>query len=69
MNSKPFAKPAYDGDRLMWAAEISKRAGVGLPCVYKWLGNGTLPGVQLGGRRACWESDFLALTQPKTTAA
>ena len=63
-----FAKPAYDGDKILWVPEISERANVEPQTVYKWFTNKTLPPVKLGGRRGCWESDFLALAQPQTAA-
>lgn len=61
-----FKKPAYEGDRIMWAPEISDKANVIDKTVYKWFSNGTLPAVKIGGRRGCWESDFYALLQPKS---
>ena len=65
----PFAKPAYDGDRLMFASEIAKEAQVSGQCIYKWWRQGTLPYAQVGGRRASWRSDFLTMTQPRRNSA
>lgn len=63
-----FTKPAYPGDRIIWVPELSEEASVKPQTVYKWLSNGTLPAVQLGGRRGCWESDFREISQPKKSA-
>lgn len=63
-----FAKPAYPGDCILWVPEICQRANVAQQTVYKWFSNGTLPAVHLGGRRGCWESDFLAKAQPSNAA-
>jgi len=59
-----FAKPAYSGDRLMYVPEISEATGRGHQAVYKWMRQGKLPYARVGGRRAAWASDVLAMLQP-----
>jgi predicted DNA-binding transcriptional regulator AlpA len=61
-----YRKPAYEGDRILWVTDIQELTNSSNKTVYGWFADGVLPSVKLGGRRGCWESDFLEVTQPKS---
>ena len=64
-----FEKPAYEGDRILWVEDIAKVTNRTDQCVYGWFRKGTLAYCQMGGRRGAWESDVLAMMQPRRNPA
>ena len=52
----PTKRPAYPGDRILRAEEVAQITQSGLSTVFKWMAEGTLPSVRIGGARRIWES-------------
>ena len=47
------------------AAEIAEELGVDIRTIRRWIADGTLPSVKIGGARLVAEADLLRLLQPK----
>jgi len=49
-------RPAYPGDYPMKVPETAKKANSGISTIYKWMNEGTIESVKIGGSRRVWES-------------
>ena len=56
------AQPEY-----LRAAEVAKLTGLNLRTVRRWIADGTLPSVKLGGARLVAKSDLLRLLKPNAS--
>ena len=54
--------------RYFRAAEIAEELGVDVRTVRRWIKDGTLPSVKIGGARLVAEADLLRVLQPKCSA-
>ena len=61
--SNPLKRPAYPGDRLLKIPESAKTANSGVSTIYKWMGEGRIPSVKVGGSRRIWESALYEVLQ------
>ena len=51
--------------RYFRAAEIAEELGVDVRTIRRWIADGTLPSVKIGGARLVAEADLLRVLQPK----
>ena len=61
--SSTLKRPAYPGDRLLKIPEGAKTANPGVSTIYKWMAEGRIPSVKIGGSRRIWESALYEVLQ------
>ncbi len=54
-----------EGRRYLRAADIARERGVAIRTVRRWIADGPLPSVRIGGARLVAEADLLKLLQPE----